>query len=423
MHILLIGSGGREHALAWKITQSPLCEKLFVSPGNAGTQQIAQNIAINWEDKKAIKKFILENKIEMIVVGPEQMLCDGLRGDFEADEDLKNIHFIGPNKAGAKLEGSKDFAKAFMQQNKIPTAAYQTFEANEIEKALQFIQNKAMPIVLKADGLAAGKGVLICETLAEAEKGLKDLLLNQQFGEASKKVVVEEFLKGIELSVFVITDGKNYKLLPTAKDYKRIGEGDTGLNTGGMGAISPVPFLDKSLMQKIETQIIQPTLSGLQKANINYQGFIFLGLMNVQGNPYVIEYNVRLGDPETEAILPRIESDLVELFLATSQGKLQEYDLKIKPEFATTLMLVSGGYPEKYEKGKAINGLKEPLNGILFHAGTKQKDNKTLTNGGRVIAITVLDKDMKSALNKTYQDAEKIDFEGKYFRRDIGFDL
>ena len=423
MTILLLGSGGREHALAWKMLESLLCTKLFVAPGNAGTELIAINVNIQTTDFEAIKKFSIEEKVEMIVVGPEDPLVLGIYDFFKNDELLKHIPVIGPSKIGAQLEGSKEFAKEFLVKNNIPTAAYASFTKKTVEEGCLFLETLQSPYVLKADGLAAGKGVLILQNLEEAKKELRLMLVDEKFGKASSKVVIEEFLDGIELSCFVLTDGKNYKILPTAKDYKRIGEGDTGLNTGGMGAISPVPFADKILLDKIENRIVKPTILGLQKDNIKYKGFIFIGLINVKGNPIVIEYNVRMGDPETEVVIPRLKSDLVELFIAVAKGKLNEAELKIDDRTAATIMMVSGGYPEDYEKGKIISGIENVKDALVFHAGTKTKNGKIVSNGGRVLAITSFGNDYNEAIKKSYQNIEKLHFDKMYFRKDIGFDL
>lgn len=423
MTILLLGSGGREHAFAWKMLQSPFCDKLFVAPGNAGTAVIANNLDINPTDFEAIKTFALAEKVEMVVVGPEDPLVKGIFDFFNNDESLKNIPVIGPSKLGATLEGSKEFAKEFMMRHKIPTAAYDSFTAETVEKGCEFLATLQAPFVLKADGLAAGKGVLIIQDLAEAQAELRNMLVHQKFGAASSKVVIEEFLDGIELSCFVLTDGKSYKILPTAKDYKRIGEGDTGLNTGGMGAVSPVPYVDADLMEKIETRIVKPTIEGFQKDGIEYKGFVFIGLINVNNEPIVIEYNVRMGDPETEVVIPRIKSDLVELFVAVANEKLDEFTLEIDDRSATTVMLVSGGYPEDYEKGKLISGLENIEGSIVFHAGTKLENNNVLTNGGRVMAITSYGNDFQEAIKKSYQNVYKLNFDKMYFRKDIGFDL
>lgn len=423
MNILILGSGGREHAFAYQISKSDLCEQLFVAPGNAGTAQIAENISIGVNDFEAIKKFVLKNQVDLVVVGPEDPLVNGIVDFFNDDEELKYVMIIGPSKKAAQLEGSKEFAKEFMQEFNIPTASYQSFKKNEIVKGLQYIESTSPPYVLKADGLAAGKGVVILDNANEAKTELQNMLVDEKFGAAGKTVVIEQFLKGIELSVFVLTDGKNYKILPTAKDYKRIGEGDTGLNTGGMGAVSPVPFADEMLMKKIEEKIVKPTITGIQKRKMNYKGFVFIGLIKVDNEPYVIEYNVRMGDPETEVVLPRIKTDLVALLKATFNEQLNEINLEVDSRAATTVMLVSGGYPEGYEKNKEIKGIEQTEGSIIFHAGTVEKEGKILTNGGRVIAITSLDEDWKKAIKKSYQNAETINFDRKYFRRDIGFDL
>lgn len=423
MNILILGSGGREHAFAYQIAKSPHCTQLYTAPGNAGTAQLSENVAIGVNDFEKIKDVVLEKQIELVVVGPEDPLVNGIVDFFETDADLKNVMIIGPSMEGAKLEGSKEFAKEFMKEFNIPTAAYQSFTKNEIIEGLQYIESISPPYVLKADGLAAGKGVVILDDAHEAKAELQHMLVEEKFGAASKTVVIEQFLKGIELSVFVLTDGKNYKILPTAKDYKRIGEGDTGLNTGGMGAVSPVPFADETFMQKIEEKIVKPTITGIQKRNMNYKGFVFIGLIKVDNEPYVIEYNVRMGDPETEVVLPRIQSDLVSLLKATANQKLENETLEIDPRAATTVMLVSGGYPEAYEKGKEIKGIDTTEGSIIFHAGTLEKEGNIVANGGRVIAVTTRDKNWRKALEKSYQNADKINFEGKYFRKDIGFDL
>ena len=423
MTILLLGSGGREHALAWKILQSPKCSALFVAPGNAGTETIAKNVNLNILDFEAIKTFVIQENVEMVVVGPEDPLVNGIYDFFKHDSELKNIPVIGPSKMGAQLEGSKEFAKQFLVKHNIPTAGYESFTAQTVEKGCAFLETLQPPYVLKADGLAAGKGVLIIKDLAEAKEELRNMLVSQKFGEASSKVVIEEFLDGIELSCFVLTDGKNYKILPTAKDYKRIGEGDTGLNTGGMGAVSPVPFADQILLEKIETKIVKPTIAGLQKDEIEYKGFIFIGLINVKGEPIVIEYNVRLGDPETEVVIPRIKSDLVELFQAVANEKLNEIVLEIDSRSATTVMLVSGGYPEDYKKDKIISGLENIHDSLVFHAGTKLENGKILSNGGRVLAVTGFGNTFQEAIKKTYQNIEKLHFDKMYFRKDIGSDL
>jgi len=425
MKILILGSGGREHTFAYKIAQSPKCEKLYIAPGNAGTLNVGENVSLNVGDFSGIKDFIIEKNVDMLVVGPEDPLVKGITDFCKGEPDLKDLLIVGPSKRGALLEGSKERAKEFMAMYQIPTAAYESFTIESLEAGKTFLETLSAPYVLKADGLAAGKGVLILNDLAEAKTELENMLKNQKFGEASAKVVIEEFLDGIELSVFVLTDGKNYKILPTAKDYKRIGEGDTGLNTGGMGAISPVPFADAELMQKIEERIVKPTVNGLTEENIDYKGFIFIGLIKVGKEPYVIEYNVRMGDPETEVVLPRIKSDLVEVLAKTAEGKLNEVDLEIDERAATTVMMVSGGYPEAYEKAKEITGI-ENVNvedALVFHAGTTLKDGKVVTNGGRVIAVTAFGEDYKQALKKSYQNVEKLQFDKMYFRKDLGFDL
>ena len=422
MNILILGSGGREHTFAYKIAQSPKCGNLYVAPGNAGTAEIAENLDLNPIDFPAVANTALEKDVQMIVVGPEDPLVKGIVDYFKNDVRLKEIQIIGPSGRGALLEGSKERAKEFMAMYDIPTAAYESFSFESLGAGKKFLETLKPPYVLKADGLAAGKGVLIIDDLEEAKKELENML-SGKFGAASKKVVIEEFLDGIELSVFVLTDGKNYKILPTAKDYKRIGEGDTGLNTGGMGAVSPVPFADDTLMQKIEERIVKPTVNGLQEEEIDYKGFIFIGLIKVNEEPYVIEYNVRMGDPETEVVLPRIKTDLVELLEKTWETKLDAINLELDERAATTVMLVSGGYPESYQKGKIITGLKEIDDSIVFHAGTKQQDGEIVTSGGRVIALTSFGKDYKEALKKSYQSAEKLQFDKMYFRKDIGFDL
>jgi phosphoribosylamine--glycine ligase len=423
MNILILGSGGREHAIAWKLNQSPKLSKLFIAPGNAGTAEIGTNIPIGVNDFESIKKSVLSEGIDMLIVGPEDPLVNGIHDFFLDDSDLKDIPVIGPQKAAATLEGSKQFAKEFLFRHNIPTAAYQSFTSDSLIEGYAFLETLKPPYVLKADGLAAGKGVLILNDLQEAKDELKAMLVDAKFGNASATVVIEEFLAGIELSVFVLTDGQGYKVLPTAKDYKRIGEGDTGLNTGGMGAISPVPFVDDEFMNKIHERIVNPTVEGLRKDNLPYKGFIFIGLIKVGDNPFVIEYNVRMGDPETEVVIPRIKTDLVEVFQAVANQSLDAIDLELDERTATTVMLVSGGYPEAYAKGKIITGFENVEDSIVFHAGTDSKDGKVVTNGGRVMAITSFGNDYKEALQKSYQNIKKIHFDKMNFRKDIGFDL
>ncbi|SNQ44115.1 phosphoribosylamine--glycine ligase [Cellulophaga lytica] len=423
MNILILGSGGREHTIAWKLNQSKKLSKLFVAPGNAGTAAIAKNIPIGVNDFQAIKEVVITEQIHMVVVGPEDPLVNGVHDFFLNDIDLKNIPVIGPQKAAATLEGSKDFAKEFMMRHNIPTAAYKSFTADTLAEGQAFLETLKAPYVLKADGLAAGKGVLILQDLEEAKKELASMLVDSKFGDASTTVVIEEFLDGIELSVFVLTDGKNFKVLPTAKDYKRIGEGDTGLNTGGMGAISPVPFASEEFMSKIHSQIVKPTVEGLAKDNLPYKGFIFIGLIKVDNEPKVIEYNVRLGDPETEVVLPRLQNDLVEVFEAVGNQTLDAIDIKIDERTATTVMTVSGGYPEAYEKGKEITGLDAVDGSIVFHAGTKLDGNKVVTNGGRVMAVTSFGANFKEALAQSYKNVEKLHFDKINYRKDLGFDL
>ena len=422
MNILIIGSGGREHAFGWKLKQSKKVNQLFFAPGNAGTSQIGTNLSANVSDFQKIKTLALQNKIELMLVGPELPLVEGLHDFFAGDPELKSILVVGPKKEGAQLEGSKDFAKDFMMRHNIPTAKYLTVTNQNLNEGFTFLETLKSPYVLKADGLAAGKGVLIIESLEETKNSLKEMLAGQ-FGDASRKVVIEEFLSGIEVSVFAITDGKTYKILPEAKDYKRIGEGDTGLNTGGMGAISPVPFADAFFMEKVEKQIIQPTISGLQKENIDYNGFVFFGLISVNNEPYVIEYNVRMGDPETEAVMLRIKSDFVDLLEGAATGTLEDKTIEIDERSVSAVMLVSGGYPGNYENGKVITGFEKVKNSIVFHAGTKTENNNIVTGGGRVIAISSYGTDMKSALETSYENAKIIQFDKKYYRKDLGFDL
>lgn len=423
MNILLLGSGGREHALAWKLSQSPHCSQLFIAPGNAGTASSGVNVPLNPNDFEAVAQWVSRENIDMVVVGPEDPLVNGIYDFFKQHPTLGHIPVIGPSMQGAMLEGSKAYAKAFMQEFGIPTAAYREFTLDNFKEGIDYIRHQKPPIVLKADGLAAGKGVLICESIEEAEVEF-GAMLQGKFGSASSRVVVEQFLKGIEFSVFVLTDGKNYKILPVAKDYKRVGEGDTGLNTGGMGAVSPVPFVDAALMAKVEDSIIKPTVEGIGKRGIVYNGFVFLGLILVEGNPFVIEYNCRLGDPETEVVLPRLKNDLVELFQALASGQLSETTIEEDERSAATVILVSGGYPGDYEKGKAITGLENSSDSMVFHAGTRLNESGVLvTNGGRVLAITSYGKTFHEALAKSNERAQQIQFEGKYYRRDIGFDL
>lgn len=423
MNILILGSGGRESAFAWKIAQSPKCQKLFIAPGNAGTRQYGTNVDLKVTDFAGIKAFVLSNSINLVLVGPEEPLVKGVHDFFLADEELKSIPVIGPQQHAAQLEGSKDFSKQFMQKHNIPTAAYKTFTKDTLQDGLTYLATAGLPVVLKADGLAAGKGVLICLTLEEAQLELTQMLAEAKFGEASSSVVVEQFLQGIELSVFVMTDGNSYKILPEAKDYKRIGEGDTGLNTGGMGSVSPVPFADAAFMKKVEEKVIIPTVEGLKQDNIPYKGFIFIGLMNTNGEPWVIEYNCRMGDPETESVMRRIDSDFVDLLQGVAEGNLNEKELAISPKIAATVVMVAGGYPGEYLKNKVITGTENIKESIVFHAGTSADGESVITTGGRVLAITTLQDNMFNALQQATADASRIYYDGMYFRRDIGFDL
>ena len=425
MKILLLGSGGREHALAWKLKQSPLCEELFIAPGNAGTESCGTNVNIKATEFEKLEAFCLENKIEMMVVGPEDPLVKGVYDYFKNNPETAHIHVIGPSKSAAQLEGSKAFAKKFMFRNNIPTAAYKEFDSSNYEEGISYLKNHSLPVVLKADGLAAGKGVIICNDTNEALAEFELMIQQSKFGDAGKKLVVEEFLSGIELSVFAMTDGEHYVLLPEAKDYKRIGIGDTGLNTGGMGAVSPVPFADKIFMDKVRTKIIEPTIRGLKEENLEYKGVVFFGLINVKGEPMVIEYNCRFGDPETEVVIPRIESDLVELFLATSQNQLHKINIKSTPQAAVTIVAVSGGYPNEYETGKPISGLKKNYfeNTTIFHAGTKKEDGNVVTNGGRVLTVTSFGENITKAAQQSSNVLGQINFDGIYFRSDIGYEF
>ena len=423
MNILILGSGGREHAFAKKIKESKHCSKLFIAPGNSGTEKLGENLEISFNDFPMLKSVVLENKIDMVVVGPEEPLVNGVHDSFLKDPALNHIVIIGPQAAAAQLEGSKDFAKKFMNRHKIPTAKHKTFSKDQINEANKFLESLSPPYVLKADGLAAGKGVLILDSLEEAKAQLYEMLVEEKFGNASSQVVVEEFLKGIELSCFVLTDGDSYKILPTAKDYKRIGEGDQGLNTGGMGAISPPPFVDSYFMEKVENKIIRPTIEGLKKDKIPYQGFVFIGLIKMGDEPFVIEYNVRMGDPETEVVFPRIKNDILEIFSSLKNSSLKNHNIIIDNKAAVTVVLVSGGYPEHYEKGYEISGLENVSDSIVFHAGAKTKNEKTITSGGRVLAVTSMSEDYKEALSMSYKNISKIFFDKMYYRKDIGFDL
>ncbi|MFD2572520.1 phosphoribosylamine--glycine ligase [Spirosoma soli] len=423
MNILILGSGGREHAFAWKLSQSPLCDKLFVAPGNAGTAQVATNLPIGYNDFDAVSAAIREQKIDLLIVGPEEPLVKGIVDFLRNQPDLSHLRIVGPDAQGAQLEGSKDFSKQFMLRYGVPTASSQTFTAATLSKGLAYLETHSLPVVLKADGLAAGKGVIIAETLSDAQAVLRDMLDGQKFGEAGSKVVVEQFLRGIELSVFVLTDGKNYKILPEAKDYKRIGEADTGPNTGGMGAVSPVVFANESFLKKVEEKVVKPTLAGLQQEGIRYQGFIFVGLMKVNGEPFVIEYNARMGDPETEVVLPRIQNDFVELMVATAEGELDKIAVQVSPQTAVTTVVVSGGYPNEYEKGKIISELDRLDDVTAFHSGTLAQNGHILTNGGRVLALTAQANSLENAVRKSQEAARTVQFDGKQYRKDIGLDL
>lgn len=423
MNILILGSGGREHAFAWKIAQSPLCDTLFVAPGNAGTAQVATNLPIGYNDFPGIAEAVRTKKIDLLIVGPEEPLVNGVVNFFQSQPDLADLKIVGPDAIGAQLEGSKDFSKQFMMRYGIPTAASQTFTAESLNEGLAYLDNHSLPVVLKADGLAAGKGVIIAETLSDARQAMHDILDGQKFGAAGSKVVVEQFLRGIELSVFVLSDGVNYKILPEAKDYKRINEGDKGLNTGGMGAVSPVVFATESFLRKVEDKVVKPTLEGLQKEGIQYKGFIFIGLMKVNGEPYVIEYNARMGDPETEVVLPRIQTDFAELMLATATGELDKISVQVSPQTAVTTVIVAGGYPEAYEKGKIISDLERLEDVTVFHAGTLAKEGQVVTNGGRVLALTAQANSLENAVRKSQEAARMVQFDGKHYRKDIGLDL
>ena len=423
MNVLVLGSGGREHAISWKLAQSPKLSKLFVAPGNAGTTEVAENLNINVNDFNGIKNAVLNNNINLVIVGPEDPLVNGVVDFFLQDPEIKHIPIIGPQAEAAQLEGSKEYSKRFMQRNNVPTAGYESFTKETLQDGFDYLEKQNPPYVLKADGLAAGKGVVILDNLNSAKEELKAMLADAKFGEASSKVVIEEFMNGIELSVFVITDGKDYIILPEAKDYKRIGEGDTGLNTGGMGAISPVPFANKDFMKRVEEEVVIPTINGFKKENLPYKGFVFIGLMNDKGDPRVVEYNVRMGDPETEVVIPRLKTDLLEIMQAVAEVRLGEIKVEFEDKTATTVIMVSGGYPESYEKGKEIFGLDKTNGSIIFHAGTKADSGKVVTNGGRVIAVTSYGKDFNEALKQSYKNTEIIDWEEKYFRSDLGFDL
>lgn len=423
MNVLVLGSGGREHAISWKLAQSPKLSKLFVAPGNAGTREVAENLNIDVNDFNGIKKAVLNNNINLVIVGPEDPLVNGVVDFFLQDPEIKNIPVIGPQSEAAQLEGSKEYSKRFMQRNNVPTAGYESFTKTTLDDGFKYLENQKPPYVLKADGLAAGKGVVILNDLNAAKEELKAMLEDAKFGKASSKVVIEEFMTGIELSVFVITDGKDYLILPEAKDYKRIGEGDTGLNTGGMGAISPVPFADEDFMKRVEEEVVIPTINGFKKENLPYKGFVFIGLMNDSGNPRVVEYNVRMGDPETEVVIPRLKTDLLEIMQAVAEERLGEIKVEFEDKTATTVIMVSGGYPEAYDKGAEISGLDKTEGSIIFHAGTKENNGKVFTNGGRVIAVTSYGKDFNAALKQSYKNTDIIDWDKKYFRSDLGFDL